>query len=164
MPTRTFDFRRILQTLAAHRVEFIVVGGVSAVLQGVPINTFDLDLVHSRTSDNLDRLLEALEELDAYYREPGDRRLRPQRAVLACPGHNLLTTSAGSLDLLGTVSSNLDYVDLLPHTIEVSVDLDLCIRLLELAKLIEIKEETGREKDKAVLPILRRTLQEKMKQ
>jgi hypothetical protein len=46
------DFLAILQTLAHHKVEFIVVGGVCAVLQGAPISTFDLDLVHSRASDN----------------------------------------------------------------------------------------------------------------
>jgi hypothetical protein len=154
----------MLQTLAEHGVDFIVVGGVAAVLQGVPINTFDLDLVHSRAPDNLDRLLEALQQLDAYYREPGDRRLRPRRAVLACPGHNLLTTRAGWLDLLGTVSRNLGYEELLPDTVEVAIDLHLRVRLLDLAKLIEIKEETGRDKDKAVLPILRRTLEEKTKQ
>ena len=33
--------------------------------------------------------------------------------------------------------------------------------VLDLAKLIEVKEETAAEKDQAVLPILRRTLQEK---
>jgi hypothetical protein len=33
----------ILQTLVEHRVEFIVVGGVCAVLHGAPVSTFDLD-------------------------------------------------------------------------------------------------------------------------
>ena len=54
------DFLAILQPLAKHQVDFIVVGEVGAVLQGAPISTFDLDVVHSRTSDNIDRLLVAL--------------------------------------------------------------------------------------------------------
>ncbi len=42
------DFLAILQTLVAHRVDFLVVGGICAVLHGAPIaNKFDLDLVHS---------------------------------------------------------------------------------------------------------------------
>ena len=42
----------ILRTLTAHRVEFIVVGGVSAALQGAPVTTFDIDVVHSRAPEN----------------------------------------------------------------------------------------------------------------
>ena len=42
------DFLAILQTLVVHRVDFVVVGGICAVLHGAPIATFDLDLVHSR--------------------------------------------------------------------------------------------------------------------
>lgn len=57
MPTQSFDFRRILETLAKHGVEFIVVGGVCAVLHGAPVYTFDLDLVHSRTAENVDDCL-----------------------------------------------------------------------------------------------------------
>lgn len=34
--------------LAGHGVDFIVVGGVAAVLGGAPISTFDLDIVHAR--------------------------------------------------------------------------------------------------------------------
>jgi hypothetical protein len=35
------------------------------------------------------------------------------------------------------------------------------VRVLNLEALIRLKEETGAEKDKAVLPLLRRVLQEK---
>jgi hypothetical protein len=44
------NLRAILRTLTRHRVEFIIVGGVAAVLQGAPLNTFDLDVVHRETS------------------------------------------------------------------------------------------------------------------
>ena len=49
----TLDFIKILKTLLDHEVDFIIVGGVSAVLHGSPISTFDLDLVHSRTPNNI---------------------------------------------------------------------------------------------------------------
>jgi len=45
------DFFAILEALAAHKVDFIVVGGVAAVLQGAPIATFDLDVVHANVPD-----------------------------------------------------------------------------------------------------------------
>ena len=57
------DFLAILKTLAEYKVDFIVVGGVCAVLHGAPVSTFDLGLVHSRTPDNIDRLMSALESL-----------------------------------------------------------------------------------------------------
>jgi hypothetical protein len=53
MANLTFDYLLILQTLADREVDFIVVGGVCAVLHGAPIMTFDLDVVHSRARDNL---------------------------------------------------------------------------------------------------------------
>ncbi|MBU4034879.1 MAG: hypothetical protein KKA35_00470 [Proteobacteria bacterium] len=155
------DFLALLQNLVKHRVDFIIVGGVSAVLQGAPITTFDLDLVHSRTSDNIECLLSALHDLDAYYRGQGDRRLTPDPTHLASPGHQLLMTCFGPLDLLGTIGIDHGYMDLINHTAELLVS-GLRLRVLKLETLIEIKEELGREKDKAVIPILKRTLEEKL--
>jgi predicted nucleotidyltransferase len=164
MPTPTFDFPFILRSLAASGVKFIVVGGVCGVLHGAPITTFDLDLVHSRSPENLERLLKVLEDLDAIYREQPQRRLHPGLSHLASAGHQLLLTRAGPLDLLGTVREGCGYDELLPHTVELLVADDLTVRLLNLATLIALKEEAGRDKDKAVLPILRRTKEEKEKQ
>ena len=44
------DFFGILRSLAAHEVEFIVVGGVSVALNGAPINTYDQEIVQRRTA------------------------------------------------------------------------------------------------------------------
>src|SRR5438270_13089475 len=115
------DFLVLLQTLVEHQVDFIVVGGVSAVLQGAPITTFDLDVVHARTPDNLNRLVTALQALDAYFREQKVRRLVPGLSHLASPGHQLLLTRAGPLDLLGTIGAGHSYEDLVQHTLEVQI-------------------------------------------
>lgn len=156
------DFFAIFRTLVEHEVDFIIVGGVSAVLHGVPITTFDLDLVHSRSSDNIGRLLSALHDFDACYRGQGDRRLTPSPVHLASPGHQLLMTCFGPLDLLGTIGTDRSYEDLIEHTTELSVS-GMHLHVLNLDILIEVKEEVGHEKDKAVLPILKRTLEEKSK-
>ena len=68
------NFLEILKVLKEYQVEFIVVGGVCAVLHGAPISTFDLDLVHSRAPNNIDRLMVALKTLDAHYRGRGHRK------------------------------------------------------------------------------------------
>ena len=140
-----------------------MVGGVCAVLHGAPVTTFDLDLVHSRSSQNLASLMSALNELDAYYRGRGDQRLKPKRSHILSPGHQLLMTNAGPLDLLGTIGVGHSYKDLLEHTVELQAG-GLHLRILNLEKLIEIKKETITDKDKAMLPILQHTLEEKQKQ
>lgn len=157
------DFLAILQALAEHKVDFIVVGGVCAVLHGAPIATFDLDLVRSREPDNIDRLLMALDSLEAYYRARRNEKLKPGRSHLSSPGHQLLMTRFGPLDLLGTVGQGRGYQQLLTRTAELQIEKGPTVHLLNLETLIEIKEETARDRDRAVLPILRRTLEEKSK-
>jgi len=149
----------IFQELRDRRVDFIVVGGVAAVLLGAPINTFDLDIVHSTAPDNIHRLLAALDSLNATYRMRPD--LKPDASHLASAGHQLLMTRFGPLDVLGSIGRSHDYQDLLAHSVEVELDENLCVRVLALEKQIAVKEEVGGEKDLAVLPVLRRTLEEK---
>ena len=155
------DFLAILRTLAAHDVDFIVVGGVCGALHGATITTFDLDVVHSREPENLGRLLKALDDLEARYRTPGKASRKPKLSHLASEGHQLLKTIGGPLDLLGTVGEGHSYEKLLPETVEVNAGKGLKVRVLSLPALIRIKQETATEKDKLALLILRRTLKEK---
>jgi len=137
-----------------------VVGGICGVLQGAPLNTFDLDIVHSRDPSNLDRLLKALQVLRGRYRTPGHSKLKPRESHLASPGHQLLMTSAGPLDLLGTIGDSHSYEDLVGEAKEFTIGKGLTVQVLDLVALIRIKAETAQEKDKAQLAILRRTLEE----
>ncbi|MEW6685548.1 MAG: hypothetical protein AB1393_05010 [Candidatus Edwardsbacteria bacterium] len=162
MERPTPDFLEILKVLSRHKVDFIVVGGICAVLHGAPVTTFDLDLVYSRSQSNLGHLMLALEELEAYYRGRGIQRLKPGLAHLSSSGHHLLTTKFGPLDLLGTIGVGHTYNDLLKYTIVLKVG-RLQLHVLKLETLIEIKKETISEKDKIIIAILERTLQAKQK-
>jgi hypothetical protein len=153
------EFAAILVELRRHQVDFIVVGGIAAGLEGVPGSTLDLDVVHSRQPDNIARLLRALDSLEATYRTR--RELKPDESHLASPGHQLLMTRFGPLDILGTIGRSRSYDDLLPHTHELEVGEGLRVRVLNLETLIAVKEEVAGERDLAVLPIMRRTLEEK---
>ena len=83
-------FAETLRVLAQHQVEFIVVGMAAGVLQGVPLTTLDVDIVHRRTRENVGRLLAALTALHAVDR--GDpRNLAPSESHLIGPGHQLLS-------------------------------------------------------------------------
>lgn len=159
MPTTT-KIAELLQLLAKHRVEIIVVGGVAAVAQGAPVTTFDLDVVHSRTPENIERLLGALSELDAFYRTDLTRKLPPTASHLASPGHQLLATNLGTLDLLGTIDEGTSYEELLADSEELDIG-GARIRVITLERLISIKEKLTRPKDQIMLVVLRATLNER---
>ena len=56
---------RLLDVFASfqkHKVKYLVIGGIAAVLHGVPRATFDLDILIEASSDNARQLLDALIE------------------------------------------------------------------------------------------------------
>lgn len=152
-------FAEILRLLAEHEVDFVVVGMTAGVLQGAPVTTLDLDVVHQRGPENVARLLRALGEIDAVYRHD-TRGLRPTESHLASDGHQLLSTKYGDLDCLGTIDAGRSYEDLLPGAVEMRLANGRVVRVLSLPALIDAKERAGRPKDLAALPVLRATLDE----
>ena len=154
------DFFAILSALRGQDVMFILVGGLAAALDGAPVTTYDTDVVHSRDEANVERLLRVLADLDAIFRIQPERRLKPSASHLAGPGHLNLITRYGPLDLLGTIGHNLGYPELLPHSAEMDIGEGVQIRVLDLETLIAMKEQLAGEKDRAMLPILRHTLEE----
>lgn len=146
--------------LVRHDVEFIVVGMMAGVLHGALVTTIDLDVVHRTTPENIGRLVAALQEMSAGYRDLTGRHLPPNPSLLAArPGHNLFATRFGSFDALVTVGQGRAYEDLLPVSSEVTVG-EMRVRAITLAELIRLKQEAGRPKDLAALPVLRQTLAE----
>jgi hypothetical protein len=144
------DLDALVQALLDANVEFIVVGGAAAVLHGAPITTQDLDIVHRRTPDNVRRLSDLLEKLDATFR---GHDLRPSVELLAGQGQLNLSTALGPLDPLCVLHDGRGYDELLPHS-QILTDGSSEIRVLDLETLIGVKAATGRARDKLVLPIL----------
>jgi tRNA nucleotidyltransferase/poly(A) polymerase len=52
----------VFASLHRHNVKYVVIGGIAAVLHGVPRATFDLDILIEATTENAQRLLDALLE------------------------------------------------------------------------------------------------------
>jgi hypothetical protein len=154
MPTHSFQ--RILELLDEHGVEFIVVGGVAAVLHGAPVTTFDIDTLVKVDADNADRLLAALKALDAHYREHSEA-VRPTKEDVLAGGHLLLMTNSGPLDVLGFISQGRRYEDVTNATTTIPVG-ELPLRVLSLEALIEEKRALGRDKDLAVVRLLEAVL------
>jgi len=55
-------YRAVLASFASHDVRYVVIGGVAAILHGVPRITVDVDFLIEATQDNAARVLAALEE------------------------------------------------------------------------------------------------------
>jgi hypothetical protein len=146
--------------LTRHHVDFIVVGGVSAVLHGAPVTTFDLDVVHARNQENIARLMAALDELEAIYRAQPERRLHPDGSHLAGAGHQLLLTKFGPLDVLGMIGKSRTWEDLQSHSRSMEIESGIAVSVVDLETLIAVKEELGFPKDLAMLPVLRQALRE----
>lgn len=155
-------FRRLLRALDHHRVDYVVVGGVAAILEGAPITTLDLDVVYDLAEENLRRLEAALEQLGAVYRDPAGRRIAVTADRLRTNRVNLLETESGLLDAMQSIGAGWTYADLLSkaHVRELG---ESSVLVLDLEAVITSKEEAAREKDIAMLPVLRRTLEERRK-
>ena len=151
------DLGKLLEGLCAYKIEYILVGGLAALIQGTPISTMDVDIVHLQTDSNIQKLLDYLICIDAIYRRPGNQIIRPCFQNLAAFGHNLFSTKLGYLDVLAFVEGKKTYYDLLPFTKTIEFR-GYSIKILSLKKLIELKKESTSAKDKLRLSILEETL------
>ncbi len=151
----TQSFRRILELLEQHHVEYVVVGGVAAVLQGAPVTTFDIDALFKVDHANVDRLAQVLTILNARYREHRD--LRPTVRDLAAGGHLLLMTDSGPFDVLGFIVDGRRYEDVADSVRRMPVG-DLTIQVLSIETLIAEKKALGRDKDLATVRLLEAVL------
>lgn len=141
------DFKGLLTLLVKGQVEFIVVGGVAATLHGSARNTRDLDIVYSRSTANLRRLVAVLSRYHPYLRgaPPGLPFSWDDETLLR--GLNFtLVTDLGDLDLLGEITGGGGYDDLDRHTIQVEA-FGLALRCLDLETLIRVKKAAGRPRD-----------------
>ena len=161
MSSRSTEFRAILEALARADVEFVVIGGVAAALHGSPVVTLDIDIVHRRTPENAARLEHVLRGLDAFYREHADKLLRPTANSLLLEGAHLLDSSRGRIDVLGTVIGGDGFEALVGRTVVFKLADGLIVRVLDLERLIEMKEALGRPRDQSAVLHLRAVLEER---
>ena len=60
------DIAGIVRVLNAHGVRYVVIGGVAALVRDLPVPaTVDIDVTPARDADNLNRLADAFDDLEA---------------------------------------------------------------------------------------------------
>jgi len=151
------DFRveHLLQTLTAHGVDFVVVGGIAATLLGSARDTFDLDICPATDQANLQSLSRALAELEA--------RLRGvQDAVPFVPDDRTLThvevltleTDYGHLDVLMRLTGCPPYERLRKHAQRMDLG-SFSVMVASIDDLVAMKEAAGCGKDAIVVDELK---------
>lgn len=158
------DIDRIVSTLAAHGVNYVLIGGVANRLRGAERATQDLDLVATRDLDNLERVAAALRELGAFLRIHGvdDETARAfpiqlDGRWLAAIETSTWRTDAGDLDVLSFLEDSngtpVPYAELSRRSGEATIG-GVIVRVAALDDIIAAKTRAGRPKDNAALPEL----------
>lgn len=146
--------------LERHGVRYVLIGGLAATLYGSPNVTTDVDITPATDRANLRKLAQALDELDARIRtegEPEGLAFDRSAEMLERVAMLNLTTRAGNLDLAFEPQGTWGYPDLRRHAVTIEVH-GLQVPVAALADVIRSKEAAGRDRDRLVLPSLRRLL------
>ena len=154
------DGATILTILQRHGVQFVLIGGMAAIVHGSPFPTEDVDLTPERSPDNLARLSDALRELEAKVRARGVVEALPFNHDAQSLGHvgvwNLVTPH-GILDISFVPTGTEGYLDLVRDSAERTI-FGVPVRVASLADVIRSKQAANRPKDQRVLPTLREIL------
>jgi hypothetical protein len=156
-----FQPERIVDTLQRHGVGFVLIGGFAAVIHGSPYVTTDLDVVPRRDPENLDRLSAALREMHARVwtiSEPEGIPFDHDGRSIADAAVWNLVTDFGRLDLTFEPTGTAGYDDLARDARPLEI-LGTRVQVASLADVVRSKEAAGRDKDRLVLPVLRRLLE-----
>jgi hypothetical protein len=146
----------LFAVLEQHDVDYVLIGGLAAVLRGSPAMTNDADIVPATDADNLAHLGEALVALQARLRvaeEPDGVDFEPHPALLGSMAMLNLTTRCGDLDLAFNPAGLDDYELLRENSTVFDID-GVRVRVASLQDIIRSKEAADRPRDRAVLPLL----------
>ena len=147
----------IFQVLAGHDVDYVLIGGLAAVLHGSPSLTNGADILPARTEDNLMRLGAALRDLGAKIRSPNTPDgipFEPHPELLRSMAMLNMTTRCGDLDLSFAPAAMDDYEGVVERATRYDIS-GTEVVVASLDDVIRSKEAAGRKKDDATLPILR---------
>jgi hypothetical protein len=153
--------KEVLEALDDAGADFVLIGGVAAVLHGSAYVTKDIDIAFSRERENCQRLAAALARFQPKLRgAPPELPFQLDAAALRGGANFTLETTVG--DLLGEVSGFASYRELK----SAAEEQELYGRrtwVLSLDGLIRAKRAAGRPKDLLLLPELEalRALKEK---
>lgn len=142
------DAERILEELARHQVDFVLVGGMATQAHGNTRMTSDVDLIPEPDPRNLARLATALRALQARVLNPGHEDIEIDAAMLPRATIWQLATPYGGIDVLHDAPGAAPYDQLRERALVIALD-DVRIQIAGLDDLIRMKLARGRPVDRA---------------
>lgn len=144
------DVGELIATLARHRVEYLVIGGVATQVHGHRRTTMDLDVAADPSPENLRRLGAALAELEARPRDAGVEEgelsigdsERPAIAAIVPP----LLTRHGQIHVLKEPKGARKFEEMRERALVVDLDGNE-VAIVGLDDLIRMKRAAGRPAD-----------------
>jgi hypothetical protein len=138
------DQAEILRALVRNGVSFVVVGGVAAQLQGWAGATIDIDIAVAAEDENALRINRALAEVGLLKTDIGGLGTS-------------FETRRGRLEIVRRADGIGGYEDWMRRARTMEFE-HLTILVAHPADIVRSKEASGRDKDRAVLPEMRRAL------
>jgi hypothetical protein len=142
------DAQRILEELAGHGVDFVLVGGLAAQTHGSPRMTNDVDVIPRPEPANLARLAETLRALDARVLNLGQEDLEIDAAMLPRATIWQFATRHGDIDVLHDAPGAAPYEQLRERALVVSLG-RVQVPVAGRDDVIRMKLARGRPVDRA---------------
>ena len=131
-----------------------MVGNAAAALHGAPVTTLDVDFMFRKTPANLRKLKLFADELEAQVLKPYYPLSSLYRVVNEDTGMQV--------DFMSVLHGIRSYENLRSDSVEVDFD-GYKLKIASLEKIIRSKKTLNRARDRAVIDILEKTLDEKNK-
>ena len=148
---RPADVNGILATLRRRGVRFMLVGGLAGMAHGSSYPTYDVDIAYDRKPRNLERLAEALTEMDARLRgAPRDVPFLLDAKTLGNGLNFTFDTKFGPFDILGELRGVGPYERVAKAAVSARIE-GTEVEVISLDHLIAMKAAAGREKDRVMV-------------
>lgn len=145
------DPATVIEALAEHEVDYVVIGGFAAIVHGARRLTQDLDLIVDRRAPNCRRLIAALLSLRAEHRLSSGRWTRLEGNAdpkWIAADNRFFDTAAGGVDVWNRADGVPSWRDARPRAVEAQAFGHL-VPVLDRDSLIASKLAAGRDKDLA---------------
>jgi hypothetical protein len=140
------DAERILQALAEHAVDYVIVGGLAVQTHGHVRTTVDIDVYPRPDPYNLARLADALNAIDARALNPGSEGAKIDAATLPRATLWQFATRHGAVDVIHDAPGAPPYDELRRRALEIRLgDLELAVAGRD--DLISMKRASARPVD-----------------
>jgi hypothetical protein len=141
----------ILRRLTVRGVDFVVIGGIAAVLHGSAQATYDLDICYATDPGNLAALGEVLVALGARLKGVDEQvPFVPEASTLRRVELLTLVTREGELDVLARPAGSPRYAALRRNADRFDLD-GFSVLVASIDDLIAMKQAAGRQKDLAAV-------------